>query len=135
MSGAVLWNSYVEKLINGLDLEQEDFFKTIYSEQFVSGYIMSSSIYSIYCLYNNSILENAFQKIIEASGDTDTIGFLVASYFSLLNNNDTVDFGRVFLYPNNSDLLASFWLKTVIKNIVLFPIVFTVGTLRILKIV
>jgi ADP-ribosyl-[dinitrogen reductase] hydrolase len=123
-----IWTNYVFLLIDNLEQPLEIFLKKLKCEKFVSGYIMHTAIFSFYLMYHSQNLNDAFKKIILASGDTDTIGALVATYYSQLTPNE-IDFSLLNLIPH-VDIKASteeiifknFWSNLIIKNLISIPI-------------
>lgn len=136
-----LWVKYVEILMLHLSSPLPQFLKALDCEKQISGYIMPTAISSIYFVYQTLDPKNAFKMIIQASGDTDTIGAVVGAYLGLLNYKGfTADMKNyIFKLGSSSqdvigvsqDILQDFWINLIVKNIVSIPLVFAHGIKRI----
>lgn len=133
------WHQYATLLVENINLPQEEFLKKINCEKLVSGYIMHTSIFSIYLMHHSYNMKDSFEKIIQASGDTDTIGALIGTYWSLLNSKE-IDDSLLNIIPaidtNQSiEKIANqyFWSKLIIKNLISLPILSIHALLRIFQ--
>lgn len=128
------WKNSLKKITKNLLFE--DFLKEIGCEKFVSGYILHTALVSLYIIYYQKSLEECFNMIIEASGDTDTLGALVGAYLSLIFNNDAVlsKQDKIILPPLIHDSTFKTWVKIFIKNVLLIPIVYFHVFMRFFKI-
>lgn len=130
-----LISQYIHKSLNNLDSDLEHFLTTINSSQQVTGYIMTSCAFMLYILHNTENYKQAFEMIINASGDTDTIGAVIGSIYALLDDEiiNNPDINKVLFsnmnqfehYINNYGYVAM--LK---KNLVSIPIIIYHGILR-----
>ena len=91
--------------MSGLDMSCADFLIHIQCPYFVTGYILHTMPFSIYLIMREDGLQEAFRKIVQASGDTDTIGATVGSALGLLQDN--LPELKLFDYPRNANLLDS----------------------------
>ncbi len=126
-----VWIDYIDILVDSLYLPLEKFLEKINCSKGVTGYIMHSSVFSVYVLYHHK-KEHIFSQIAKAGGDTDTIGAFCASCLSLINTNAVISTDNVkilFLTDNYSNI--NFWFFLILKNLLLIPIVLTHGIVRI----
>lgn len=126
-----IWIDYVDILIDSLCLPLENFLEKIKCSKGVTGYIMHSSVFSIYVLYNHK-KEHIFSQIAKAGGDTDTIGAFCAACMSLIESNAIIntDNKKILLLTDGTQN-TKFWLFLILKNVLLIPIVFIHGVKRI----
>lgn len=135
-----IWLKYVDVLMLHVNSPLPQFLKALECEKQITGYIMHTAIASIYFIYQSLNPQEVFKKIIEASGDTDTIGAIVGAYLGLLNPKGFTDEMKNYLFKLESsskqinelsrDVLDGFWLKLVIKNLISIPIIFAHGITR-----
>lgn len=135
-----IWLKYVNLYIDNYNLPLEDFLKTINCEKFVSGYIMHSALFILYTLYHSNNPQEAFELIIKASGDTDTIGAVVGSCMGLLYGYENLQWGIKGIYPtmNTIDsvqnlISKNYWRRTIMKNFIGIPIIFCHGIWRLVR--
>lgn len=129
-----LTNKYINIFLNNLNADLDSYLKQAESSKQVTGYIMTSSIFILYILHNAKNYKEAFEMIIQASGDTDTIGAVVGSLFAVLDKNmlEDKEINKILLTDiNNSDNYK--YLNMLLKNIVSIPIILTHGILRWIK--
>ena len=122
------WNKYIDILISGLELNLEEFLKSINCSKGVTGYIMHTAIFSIYVLYSN---KNIFEQIANAGGDTDSVGAFTAACQSLIDTSHIITENNSKMFPKNFNSSENFWLKLILKNLCLIPIVIFHGLIRI----
>lgn len=126
LSHTCTWNIYVDLVYKNIHLNKNHFLEKINCRNGVNGYIMNSAIFSIYVLYQK---EHPLKQVLLAGGDTDTIGALVASYLSLIDNNelflDELNFFPKIIINNDIKKMVNkkFWLFLILKNILLIPTV------------
>lgn len=123
--------NFIKLLLNNLDSNLETFLKNIDSSKQVTGYIMTSGIFILYILYNAKNYQEAFEMIIKASGDTDTIGAVIGSMFAVLDENLLKEKKLSYiLLTNNENIIKYSYLNNLVKNIVSIPIILIHGILR-----
>lgn len=128
-----LTSKYIKLLINNIDNDIETFLTAINSTKQITGYIMTSSIFIIYVLYNAKNYKEAFEMIIKASGDTDTIGAVIGSMFAILDDNIFKDKKlNYILLTHNGNIIKYSYFNNLIKNLVSIPIILIHIILRLL---
>jgi ADP-ribosyl-[dinitrogen reductase] hydrolase len=135
-----VWSKYVDILMLHLSSPLPQFLKSLNCEKQISGYIMHTAISSIYFIYQSLSPKDVFKMIIQASGDTDTIGAVVGAYLGLLNYKGFTDDMKNYLFKlesNNKDIagvsqdiLKEFWINLIVKNLISIPIIFAHGIKR-----
>jgi len=126
-----LTKQYINIFLNNLNTDLNSFLKLISSSDKVTGYIMPSSIFILYVLHNSQNYKEAFEMIIKTSGDTDTIGAVIGSIFSILDEDILKDKKlNNILLTQNKNILNYTYLNTLIKNLVSIPIIFIHGIIR-----
>jgi ADP-ribosyl-[dinitrogen reductase] hydrolase len=143
--GQILWNTpikddtwtrYVTILTRHIDLPLNDFIEKLgcKTNHGVSGYIMHTAPFVIYVLYHLKHIhslsyQDAFALIIQAGGDTDTIGAIVSACLGVLepqefNAQITQLFPKVNLEDLENHLIYShFWSRLWLKNLIAFPVI------------
>lgn len=128
-----LTEKYIKILIDNVDKDLYTFLKAIDSTKEVTGYIMTSSVFILYVLYNAKDYKEAFEMIIEGAGDTDTIGAVIGSMFALLDENMLANMRLHYILLNsNNDIIKYTYLSNLIKNLVSIPIILTHGLIRLI---
>jgi len=126
-----LTDSYINLLLNNLNNNLENFLNSINANKKITAYIMTSSIFILYVLYNAKNYKEAFEMIIKTSGDTDTIGAIIGSVFSILDEdllkNKKINY---ILLTNTENIINYTYLNNLIKNIISLPIIIVHGILR-----
>jgi ADP-ribosyl-[dinitrogen reductase] hydrolase len=147
-----IWTHYVNITVDNLDKPMNEFIHILYRHSHfsdkaihiggVSGYIMHTAPFCLYVLYhmqnkqnnthtnqNNELYQNAFKLIIEAGGDTDTIGAIVGACLGVLG---AVNFEPALfkLFPfidfkatQERLIYQHFWKKLLLKNLCCIPLV------------
>lgn len=133
-SNSPLTEKYIKVLLNNLNSDLKTFLNAIDSNKMVTGYIMTSSVFILYVLYNAKDYKEAFEMIIEAAGDTDTIGAVIGSMFALLDENMLANMRLHYILLNSNDdiIKYSYW-NNLIKNVVSIPIILVHGVIRIVS--
>lgn len=129
-----LTSKYINIFLNNLNTDLDSYLKQAESSKQVTGYIMTSSIFILYVLHNAKNYKEAFEMIIQASGDTDTIGTVVGSMFSILDKNMVNDKAiNKILFTNIESIENYGYFNLLIKNIISIPIILIHSILRWIK--
>lgn len=129
-----LTQKHIKILLENLNNDLDKFLNAIDSSKEVTGYIMTSSVFIIYVMHNSTNYKEAFEMIVKAGGDTDTIGAVIGSIFAILDENMLNDTRLSYIFlTNNNDITNYTYTSNLIKNLVSIPIILTHGILRILN--
>lgn len=131
-----IWTRHVTILTRHLDLPLNEFIEKLgcKTSHGVSGYIMHTAPFVIYVLYQLKTIDSlsyqdAFRLIIQAGGDTDTIGAIVSACLGVLQPQDfNSEIGKLFPLVNLEDsqehmIYSHFWFRLFVKNLFAFPVI------------
>lgn len=130
-----LISQYIHRGLNNLDSDLESFLATINSSNQVTGYILTSCAFMIYVLHNTNNYKQAFEMIVKASGDTDTIGAVIGSVYALLDRDmiENTEVNKLLLTnvcEFEHDINNYGYIAMLKKNLISIPIILYHAVLR-----
>lgn len=124
-------SKYISLLLGNYNKELNDFLELIESKKCVTGYIMTSGIFSLYLIMNFKNYKETLKDIILASGDTDTIGALIGGVLPILDKEylQNKDLNKIMF----KEIERHHYFYILRKNIIATPIILAHGVLRLIK--